>query len=231
MSLTAKELKEFAKSAGAHGCGIASPDCFTAAPKGFSPTDVFSGCRSVVVMFRTFPAGSILAENPIPYTHGAYKLYEELDRLSMEVIRFCESKGARGMIIPADVPYLSWDEEHQRGQGIISLKHAAVQAGLGIMGRSTIFISPQYGNMVYLGAILLDTAVEPDPMMTGFSCPPNCSICINSCVQHAIGGGTVNQKLCREHSFFKAGRDWDLYACNKCRANCPLRFGLRQKAV
>lgn len=228
--LTAQELKAFASSAGAHGCGIASVDRFSGAPEGFSPQDIFSGCKSVVVMFRSFPAGCVLAENPIPYTHAAYQLYAEMDRLSMEVIRFCESRGVRGLIVPADVPYLSWDEERKHGRGILSLKHAAVQAGLGIMGRNTIFINRDYGNMVYLGAVLLDTALEPDPLVTDFHCPEHCESCVNSCVQHAIGGGTVNQKLCREHSFFKAGRDWDLYACNKCRVVCPLRFGQRTSA-
>ena len=95
------------------------------------------------------------------------------------------------------------------------------------MGRNTIFINRDYGNMVYLGAVLLVTALEPDPLVTDFHCPEHCAACVDSCVQHAISGGTVDQRLCREHSFFKAGRDWDLYACNRCRVVCPLRFGQR----
>jgi epoxyqueuosine reductase QueG len=225
MKLTSGELKEYALSVGAMGCGIASIDRFVDVPDGFSPTDVYSKCKSVVVMFRQMPTGAILAENPIPYTHAAYQMYEELDKLSMDMLRFCQSKGVNGVIIPADVPYLHWDEENQHGQGIISLKHAAVKAGLGMMGRSTIFINREYGNMVYLGAILTDEALEPDPVVEDFSCPPKCNICRESCPQQAIGEVSVNQKLCREHSFFKAGRGWDLYNCNICRRLCPLRLG------
>ncbi|MDY0258019.1 hypothetical protein [Gudongella oleilytica] len=225
MKLTSGELKEYALSVGAMGCGIASIDRFVDAPDGFSPTDVYSKCKSVVVMFRQMPTGAILAENPIPYTHAAYQMYEELDRLSMDMLRFCQSKGVNGVIIPADVPYLHWDEEKKHGQGILSLKHAAVQAGLGMMGRSTIFINREYGNMVYLGAILIDEELEQDPLCEDFSCPPNCNICRENCPQQAIGEMSVDQKLCREHSFFKAGRGWDLYNCNICRRLCPLRLG------
>jgi len=225
MNLSSSELKKFAASAGAMGCGIANISRFADAPDGFSPKDVYSKCRSVVVIFRSMPSGVILAENPIPYTHASFKMYDEIDRLSMELLRFCESRGVSGVIIPAQVPYLYWDEENRHGKGIISLKHAAVQAGLGIMGKSTILINKDYGNMVYLGAILIDAELESDPLTMDFACPTKCNICIKSCAQQAISEGTVNQKLCREGSFFKAGRGWDLYNCNACRRLCPLRLG------
>ncbi|MCL2857814.1 MAG: epoxyqueuosine reductase [Oscillospiraceae bacterium] len=227
MSLSSVELKEFATSVGATGCGVASVDRFEDAPEGFSPKDVYSKCRSVVVVFRSMPSGAILAENPVPYSHASFKMYEEIDRLSMELLRFCESRGVNGVIIPPQVPYLHWDEEKLHGRGIISLKHAAVKAGLGIIGKSTIFINRDYGNMVYLGAILIDAQLESDSLVTDLACPPGCNICVKSCAQQAILDGTVNQKLCREGSFFKAGRGWDIYNCNACRRLCPLRLGSR----
>ncbi|MDL2259035.1 epoxyqueuosine reductase [Eubacteriales bacterium OttesenSCG-928-K08] len=229
--MTANELKAYAHSAGAMGCGVASIDRFGSAPEGFRPTDIFSKCQSVVVTFRQMPAGAILAENPIPYTHAAYKMYEEMDRLSMDLLRFCQTMGVDGVIIPADVPYLYWDDENKHGRGILSLKHAAVQAGLGIMGRSTIFINRDYGNMVYLGAILIDAQLEPDPLIEDFACPAGCDRCRQNCPQQAIGEKSVNQKLCRERSFFQTGRGWDLYNCNACRRLCPLRLGLKKKPV
>ncbi len=223
--ITATALKEYAGSIGAMGCGIASIDRFADAPKGFRPTDIYSKCRSVVVIFCQMPPGAILAENPVPYTHAAYKMYEEVDRLSMELLRYCGQHGVNGVIIPADTPYLDWDDENKHGRGILSLKHAAVQAGLGIMGRSTIFINKEYGNMVYLGAILLDAELDPDPLARDLACPPKCNICRQNCPRQAIGEGRVNQKLCREVSFIKGGRGWDVYACNACRRLCPLRLG------
>lgn len=223
--LTAAGLKEYARSAGAMGCGIAGTDRFADAPEGFHPTDIYSKCQSVIVVFRQMPTGAILAENPIPYTHAAYKMYEELDRLSMELLRYCQSQNVNGVIIPADTPYLYWDDENKHGRGILSLKHAAVQVGLGIMGRSTIFINQEYGNMVYLGAILIDAKLEADPLVKAFSCPSKCNVCRQRCPGQAIGDMVVDQKRCRAHSFLKAGRGWNLYNCNICRRLCPLRLG------
>lgn len=99
-----------------------------------------------------------------------------------------------------------WDPENMVGKGIISLKYVAVQAGLGIMGHNTIFMSPEYGTMVYLGAILLNANLEDDELDSEFSCIPGCQMCIKVCPQGAISDGHVNQKLIREHSFFQVGR-------------------------
>lgn len=220
-------IKKVALDSGAHTCGIADISRFSGAPEGFHPRDVFSQCKSVVVFIKQMPTDVILAENPVPYTHTAYKMYEEIDRIAMELCRFFQRNSIKAVLIPADVPYLSWDQEHMHGKGILSLKHAAVLAGLGIMGKNTLLINEELGNMVYIGAVLIDESVEPDPMVDGFRCPDNCRRCLDACPQQAMDGVTVNQKRCRERSFFKAGRDWDLYACSECRKVCLYRTGRR----
>ena len=223
--MNTETIKAYALELGAQSCGVANIERFNDAPIGFNPKDVFSQCKSVVVFTKQMPIGMIFAENPIPYTHAAYKMYEELDKIAMELCRFFQKNKINAVIIPADVPYLHWDQENMYGHGIISLKHSAVHAGLGIMGRSTIFIDKRFGNMVYIGAVLIDKEIEPDPLELDLKCPPNCSKCIDCCSQHAMDGITVNQKLCREKSFFKAGRGWDLYNCNACRRVCPYFSG------
>ena len=222
-------IKEAALEFGAHGCGIASIERFKDAPEGFGPKDVFSECRSVIVFIKQMPTDAIFAENPIPYTHVAYKMYEDLDKIGMELCRFFQNNKIKSVLIPADVPYLYWDQENMHGKGIISLKHSAVLAGLGILGKSTIFINKELGNMVYIGAVLIDEAVQADELVEDFKCPTGCSKCLDVCTQHAMDGITVNQKLCREKSFFKAGRGWDLYNCSECRKVCPFRTGLIEK--
>jgi epoxyqueuosine reductase QueG len=220
--LTSEMIKEYALDLGANDCGIASADRFEDAPDGFRPTDIYSECKSVVVILKKMPIGAILAENPIPYTHAAYKIYEQIDRIVMDIMVFCESKRVNSAIVPSDVPYLYWDGANAEGKGILSLKHAAVNAGLGIMGKNTIFIHPEYGNMVYIGALLVAAELKEDPINVKLSCPADCRICIDACRNNAIEEGHVNQKLCRELSFFKTGRGWDLYNCCDCRSKCPM---------
>jgi epoxyqueuosine reductase QueG len=82
---------------------------------------------------------------------------------------------------------------------------------------------------VYIGAVLTDIHLEPDPLAEHFKCPSNCRICLDVCPQKALDGVTVNQKLCRQISFYKHERGFDIYACNECRKRCILRTGKRRK--
>ncbi len=227
--MTSNEIKEFALRTGAEKCGIAGIARYTEAPKGFHPTDIYKESQSVIVFLKQMPTENILASNPVPYSHAAYLMYAELDRIGMELCRFLQKHNQHGILIPADVPYLSWDEENKHGQGIISLRHSAYLAGLGILGRNTLLINEDLGNMVYIGAILTNAKLQEDPMVTGFDCPPNCRICLDVCPPQALDGTTVIQKLCRKFSSLKNERGFDIYDCNKCRRECQFRTGRRKK--
>jgi epoxyqueuosine reductase QueG len=100
------------------------------------------------------PTEVILATNPIPYTNTAFLLYRELDKIGVDVCRFMQSHGQHAIPIPSDNPYLYWDEKNKRGQGIMSLRHSAYLAGLGVLGKNTLLINSELGNMVYIGAVL-----------------------------------------------------------------------------
>ena len=224
--LDAAEVKAFALGLGARACGIADPARFSGAPEGFRPTDIYPDCRAAIVFLKEMPGDIILQENPIPYTHAAYQLYAELDRLGMDLCRFLEAKGARAVPVPADTPYLHWEPERSRGMGILSLRHAAVCAGLGVLGRNTLLIHEHHGNMVYLGAVLTSAPLQADPIRDGTVCPEGCRVCLDACPAGALDGATVDQALCRRQSFYKTPRGFDLYACNLCRRLCPLRLGV-----
>lgn len=224
--ITSDEIKSIVLSLGADKCGIATIDRFFSAPEGFHPTDVYSKCKSVVVFLKRMPPEVIIAENPIPYSHTAYLLYSALDQIGLNLCSALGKHGIQVVPVPTDVPYLQWDAENKHGMGIISMRHAAFNAGLGILGRNTLLINREYGNMVYIGAVLLDTEVEPDPVVTDFACPPNCRLCLDACPVDALDGVTVNQKKCREYSTIEHPRGWDIYDCNSCRKVCPYRNGV-----
>jgi epoxyqueuosine reductase QueG len=223
--ITSEEIKSIVTGLGADRCGIAGIDSFSSAPEGFRPTDIYTKCKSVVVFLRSLPPEVIMAENPVPYSHTAYLLYSALDQIGLSFCSGLEEQNIHGVPVPTDVPYLYWDPENKHGMGILSMRHAAYNAGLGILGRNTLLINRELGNMVYIGAVLLDTAVEPDPVVNDFACPPNCDLCIGGCLVKALDGVTVNQKLCRDFSTLEHARGWDIYTCNECRKVCPYRNG------
>ncbi len=223
---TSSEIKDLAKTLGAEECGIAPAARFKNAPDGFHPADIYDKCLSVIVFLIRMPADIILATNPVPYSHTAHMLYAKLDNIGIELCKAIQKNGNNAVPVPTDVPYLYWDSENHRGMGILSLRHAAWLAGLGFLGRNTLLINPGLGNMVYIGAVLADYEIEPDPIIENFKCPPKCRVCLDACPQKALNGTTVNQKLCRAFSGLDHERGFDIYTCNSCRKVCLYRTGI-----
>lgn len=222
-----EEIRSFLIGLGADQFGIAGIDRFTDTPKGFKPNDIWSACKSVVVFLKRLPSEVILAENPVIYTHTAHIIYDTLDHICLNLCRQLEKLNIHAVPVPTDDPYLYWDPANKHGMGILSLRHAAFNAGLGILGKNTLLINREFGNMVYIGAVLIDAEVDPDPIVDDFSCPPNCSQCLDACPVQALDGITVIQKRCREKSYIRHERGWNIYKCCECRKVCLYRTGMK----
>ncbi len=221
-------MKRKAIEAGADICGIAPVSRFQEAPKGFHPCDILPDCRSVVVFACRFPLGSLLAESNSPYTLVRNMMVGKLDRISCGLAFELENEGITSIPIPSADPYDYWDPEHNHGRGILSLKHSGVMAGLGVMGKNTLLMNDRYGNMMWLGAVLVTVDLEPDPLADYEVCPEKCTLCIDSCPQHALDGTIIDQKLCRERSNTNSsGGGWVL-SCNTCRKICPNHGGIHK---
>lgn len=223
--LTSDEIKSLAVGFGADRCGIAPVERFDGAPAGFNPRDVYNLCKTVIVILKQMPPEAIRTGNPVVYTHSASMLYSYLDKVGLELAYSLQSRGIRAVPVPTDVPYLYWDPEKMHGMGLISMRHAARNAGLGFLGRNTLLINSELGNLVYIGALLIDAVVDPDPVVTDLECPMGCSLCLEACPVKALDGVTVDQKLCRGFSTLEHPRGWDLYTCSACRLVCPLGCG------
>jgi epoxyqueuosine reductase QueG len=203
---------------------------FDDAPGGFHPVDIYNNCKSVVVFLKRMPEEIMNSGNPVIYTHTANYLYAFLDKIGMELCYSLEKQGIKAVPVPTDVPYMHWDQEQMRGMGILSLRHAAFNAGLGFPGRNTLLINPELGNLVYIGAILTESLLEPDPLLHDFQCPPNCRLCLDACSVQALDGFTVDQKKCRQHSILDHPRGWSIYTCSECRVVCPYLVGTNSEA-
>jgi hypothetical protein len=57
---------------------------------------------------------------------------------------------------------------------------AAVAAGLGEIGISKLFMSPQFGPRQRLALLITDAPLEPDPLFEGSVCD-ECMLCVNQC--------------------------------------------------
>lgn len=227
-SMNKSEIKNIAENLGADLLGIASVDRFNDAPEGHHPLDIYSNCKSVIVFAKRVPAGSMSANNYVPYTYVNDTVTKEVDKLGINLCLALEDLGIECVPIPSDDPSEYWEPENQYARGILSLRHAGYFAGLGVIGKNTLLINKEYGNMIQIGAILIDIQLESDPIATYEGCLEKCSVCIDSCPQKALDGTTVNQKLCRELSSFETERGFILKKCFLCRKVCPNGSGLKK---
>lgn len=229
--ISSRAIKKRAIRYGADICGVAPVARFADAPKGFHPCDIYPDCRSVVVFASHFPLSTLQAKTNTPYTLVRNRMVDKVDWISFHVSGELETEGVVSVPIPSAEPYEYWDAGRNHGRGILSLKHAGVLAGLGVFGRNTLLINERFGNMIWLGAILVSIDLEPDPIASYEGCISGCTLCIDSCPQHALDGITIDQKLCRERSnSYTDGGGWVL-SCNICRKVCPYHKGLQKKAI
>lgn len=231
--MDAQTVKQIIYDMGADLCGIASIDRFEDAPEGFHPLDVLPGCKSVIVFAKRFLAGSLKSSSTIPYTIVRNVLSDQLDKMS---VAFCEEMERcnvvalpTGTIGPSEA-----DPKTGRSRNIISGKHAAVAAGLGVIGKNSLLITPEYGNMIWLTAVLTEAELEADPMLENTYCNEKCHLCIDACPSQALslGNPEMDQNTCWKHAFGETeeGGDWRI-KCFKCRAACPHCLGTSNSGI
>lgn len=69
--------------------------------------------------------------------------------------------------------------------GDISLRHAAVSAGLGLFGRHNLVIHPRFGSRLSFTGILTELPIKSDPPITEDLCN-NCNLCVEACPGKAL---------------------------------------------
>jgi len=196
MKITAAAIKDLAAGLGADLCGIAGVDRFAGASPGFHPHDIHRDARAVIVVAARFPASTLKASQA-SYTFVRHRLVDKVDAITFALATALEDSGAAAVPIPSSEPYEYWDETERRGMGILSLKHAAVRAGLGVMGKNTLLVNDRFGNMIWLGAVLVYRHLDADPLAGYSPCPPACRLCLDNCPAQALDGVTLVQKKCR----------------------------------
>jgi epoxyqueuosine reductase len=209
--VTAAEIKAKARELGADLVGIADGDVMNANPPDPAdprrPIDVTElDYKRVIVLAKHLNNG---VARIIPWGDRT-KFYNDelalsaLEEVSLELVFWLEDLGYPAIIIPPTHvdPWRYNDDPGAHMSTLISLPHAAVEAGLGTLGLNQQLLTPEFGPRVMLTAVMASVEVEPDRRLEQSLCHgPSCGRCLSVCPGDAV-----------RHW----GRDWE--ACDSYRS-------------
>ncbi|NJD51447.1 MAG: epoxyqueuosine reductase [Candidatus Methanoperedens sp.] len=165
------------------------------------------------------------------YRHNAYDIVNlRLDIAASIISVHLQKSGFRALPIPS-----SKRVDDERICASFSHKLGANLAGLGWIGKSCLFITPECGPRVRWATILTDAPIESTGKIRQEQCG-DCRECIDICPTHAITGRLFRANEPREDRFDarKCDRYFDsmeekneIAVCGMCLYVCP--YGRRRK--
>jgi epoxyqueuosine reductase QueG len=215
-----KEVNDFLKNLGAFKVGVADPRMgFKHALEGCHPLDVMNGCRSVIVY--AFKIGLDYYRD-LCYEHQNIRLgHLYRDWTGLQLITFLRKRGYDATVVPREMI----DEKNRIAP--MSFKLAAYEAGIGVFGRPSIIITPEFGPRVNLGVVLTDAVLKPDGVAEDFSPCENCNSCLEACPVSAIGSqmppptGFYRKKCVDFVDWLKEKTNEQAKLCGRCFNICP----------
>ena len=222
------DLRDLSVRLGADLFGVTSVDRLDGAPKGHRPRDVLPNAKSVIVLAikmldaqtDILPVGEdsmdVSPRQDMFRGHSNF-ISQELDRIGYSVARFLERKGFKAYHQMASTGGV--DQRYL--MGLLSLKHIAVQAGLGEFGRNGLLITPEFGPRVRLTAVVTDAEVESDNSLSKDFCSSCKDLCVLSCPSKALepkdesSSYKINKFACSQYLNTKP-------TCGVCLKVCPI---------
>lgn len=196
------ELKEYLLAQGVSDVGFSCIE--NGAPEGMK--------YAVTVVVRLSQA--IVAEIGDEPTHTYFNHYRTvnafIDRSLLLCGLFLQRRGCKYITVAASQ---SINAEGWSYRGRFSHKQAAVEAGLGAVGRNSLFIHKDFGSAVRLGTLFTDCEFETEAASPPAVCE-GCRRCVEACPARAIKGGSWSPEVSRE----------DIFDAEKCSEYMKRRF-------
>jgi len=192
------EFKEALYKLGADLVGIASIDRFDEVSLERHPKAIFPETRFVVVLGRRITQGTLRGVEEgtqfNSYWLYGYSWLEDnfLAYVTYEAVAFLEDRGWEAVSLPSlpsEIPPmgLSVRAGSPPPNVFLDLEEAAVRTGLGEIGYCGILLTPEFGPLQRLQAILTDAELKPDPVSQSTICD-GCGICAKHCPLGAFTG-------------------------------------------
>ena len=237
--MLAEELSELAYRNGAAGFGVASAQVFSServaliasiesgrsGPLRFTyddpevATDIslsFPWARSLVVVGYDYlqRAETPGVEGAVVGRFATTTHYDGVRRITGAIAEFLRAGGYRAEMVSDDNRLVD--------------RAAAVRAGVGWPGKSTMVLAPGHGPWMLLGTVVTDASIAVSPPMER-DCG-TCSACISACPTGALGEWGLDARRCLSTWLQTPGSvpQWirplmgrRLYGCDDCLTACP----------
>lgn len=164
------------------------------------PDEILEGCKRVIVFGKEIPRPTYLASKHALdlYANVAQNYYQTTDAAAIEVASLLTRDGFPSIPLGSYLPILMREGKYW---GMVSLKHAAVRAGLGTMGKNTLLANKDFGNRLRFGGVLTTAELPAGVPLEKSLCPEDCRKCVEVCPVQALDGlGGIDQFKCLKKS-------------------------------
>jgi epoxyqueuosine reductase len=190
------------------------------------PEAVLPQVRSVVILAMNYAPPRVVAQESSTALTGRISLYAQgrdyhdvlRERLNQLLAWFQgEVPNSRGRAVVDTAPLLERD--------------FARLAGLGWFGKNTMLLNKRLGSYFFLGALLLDVELPPDPPMEASHCG-TCTACLEACPTDAFPApGQLDSRKCISYLTIelrgpiplelRPGMGTWVFGCDICQEVCP----------
>jgi epoxyqueuosine reductase len=156
-----------------------------------------------------------------------------------KVARYARGADYHGVLRDRLNRLLDWFRQERpgcRGRGVVDTaplleRDFARRAGLGWFGKNTMLLNKRLGSWFFLGALLLDVVLRPDPPHEAGHCG-TCTACLDACPTDAFAGpGWLDSRRCISYltielkgtvpEELRTGLGEWLFGCDVCQEVCP----------
>ena len=207
--VTAADIKAKAHELGADLVGIADGELMNLNPPDRNdprrPIDVSElDYKRVIVLARHLNSGvaRIIAWGDRTKSYNDELALSAIEEISLELVYWLENLGYPGPHHSTDTchPWRYNDNPGQHMTTLLSLPHAAVEAGLATLGLNQQLLTPEFGPRVILAAVMCSVDVVADTKRVDSLCHgPPCGRCLSVCPADAVRHWDRDWEACDAH--------------------------------
>ncbi|UCH22072.1 MAG: SCP2 sterol-binding domain-containing protein [Deltaproteobacteria bacterium] len=210
IQLTADEIRDICRQAGADDAGFVEIERQALAPEKVDILKIYPKTRSLIAIAKLINQEAVQSPATNIVDEEFHRSYDDLPVIARRILRRLNERGVRGVVTPYAFPM-----DMNRAPGKvwdISHKLVAREAGLGEFGLNRLVLHPKFGNFIGLLSILIDSELDRyDHPVKDNPCI-DCKLCVSACPVGAIHhNGQFDFMACFTHTYreLMAGfQDW-----------------------